>query len=117
MDVRKWSVRKLRRRTRSCDNARRHKNKAVNKNNASNDDISKTKIREVDESSISTVKTDESAGSSGRGSLRRNRSSILLFGSELDKQPLDGSLDLSSDQDSTGGEDEDTIGMFFYWHF
>ena len=70
MEVRKWSVRRLRRRPRSSDGIR------------------KTKIR---------------------GSKYRDRNSILMFGNDLDK-PLDESIDLSSDQDSTGGEDNDTPG-------
>lgn len=86
MDVRKWSVRKLRRRTRSCDNSKKNKTQML-KSNASNDDVT-TKSKET--------KTDKSPNNS-----------LLLFGSELEKQPLDDTLDLSSDQDSTGGEDEE----------
>lgn len=94
MDVRKWSVRKLRRRTRSCDNSK--KNKQQNnmlKSNASN--------------------TDDSIKSSENKTDGSPRNSLLLFGSELEKQPLDDSLELSSDQDSTGGEDEEDhkLGM------
>lgn len=35
---------------------------------------------------------------------------VLLFGGDLDKQALDGSFSLSSDQDSTGGEEEEMTG-------
>lgn len=33
--------------------------------------------------------------------------SLLLFGKDLDKQPLDGAIAFSSDQESTGGEEEE----------
>lgn len=93
MDVRKWSVRKIRRRTRSCDYSKKQKNQNMLKTNASNDDLTKKD---------SNAKTEENS------SIRdKKRNSILLFGSDLEKQPLSGSLDLSSDQDSTGGEEED----------
>lgn len=97
MDVRKWSVRKLRRRTRSCDNSKKNKQRNHKlKLNASNDDNS---TKSIDK------KTDDSP-----------HNSLLLFGSELEKQPLDDSLELSSDQDSTGGEDEEDykIGSKFF---
>ncbi|KAJ8928246.1 hypothetical protein NQ314_019196 [Rhamnusium bicolor] len=45
-----------------------------------------------------------------RSSLKQ-RTSILLFGKDLDKQPIEGAIDFSSDQESTGGEEEDeTVG-------
>lgn len=39
---------------------------------------------------------------------------ILLIGSDFDKQPLSDSIDLSSDQDSTGGEDNDILGNCWF---
>lgn len=69
MEIRKWSVRRLRRRPRSS---------CGNKDNKTCD--------------------------------QPNRDSVLLFGNDLDK-PIDEILDLSSDQDSTGGEDNDTLGI------
>lgn len=82
MDVRKWSVRKLRRRTRSSDNSKKNKQQNLLNIKKLNDD-----------SAIATTNT--------------SNGSLLLFGSELEKQPLDESFDLSSDQDSTAGEDEE----------
>ncbi|XP_022918039.1 arf-GAP with coiled-coil, ANK repeat and PH domain-containing protein 2 [Onthophagus taurus] len=65
MNIRKWSVRRLRRRPRSCDNSRKN---VVSK---------------------------------------QQRDSVLMFGNDLDK-PINETFDISSDQDSTGGEDNDT---------
>ncbi|KAL3269781.1 hypothetical protein HHI36_008841 [Cryptolaemus montrouzieri] len=96
MEVRKWSVRKLRRRPRSSDNPRRRKDKAKKEE----------KIVE-DESDSAIEKDDKSPQSIGFGSERRK--SVLLFGSELEKQPMNEAIDLSSDQESTGGEDNDVL--------
>ncbi|KAL1138154.1 hypothetical protein AAG570_009846 [Ranatra chinensis] len=35
---------------------------------------------------------------------------VLVVGEELDKQPLAAAIDISSDEDSTGGEDDHSIG-------
>ncbi|XP_066997590.2 arf-GAP with coiled-coil, ANK repeat and PH domain-containing protein 2 [Anabrus simplex] len=35
---------------------------------------------------------------------------VLVFGKSLEKQPLEGSIELSSDQDSTGGEEDEVVG-------
>lgn len=70
MEIRKWSVRRLRRRPRSSHN---------------------------------TLKENKS-------SENPPKESVLMFGNDLDK-PIDEILDLSSDQDSTGGEDNDTLGI------
>lgn len=37
---------------------------------------------------------------------------LLMFGNNFEKQPLEGSLELNSDQDSTGGEDNECIGNY-----
>jgi hypothetical protein len=37
---------------------------------------------------------------------------VLLFGKNFEKQPLEGSIELSSDQDSTGGEEDEVIGNY-----
>ncbi|XP_044260319.1 arf-GAP with coiled-coil, ANK repeat and PH domain-containing protein 2 isoform X1 [Tribolium madens] len=73
MEIRKWSVRKIRRRPRSCDNTKKR---------------------------LKCPKSETSESS--------ETSRVLLFG-DLDKQPLDGTIDLSSDQESTAGEGEDTV--------
>ncbi|KRT86855.1 Ankyrin repeat-containing protein, partial [Oryctes borbonicus] len=67
MEIRKWSVRRLRRRPRNSY-------------------------------SLKSSKSNEQS----------NKDSVLLFGNDLDK-PIDQILDLSSDQDSTGGEDNDVL--------
>jgi Arf-GAP/coiled-coil/ANK repeat/PH domain-containing protein len=37
---------------------------------------------------------------------------VLMFGKNFEKQPLEGSIELSSDQDSTGGEEDEFIGNY-----
>jgi hypothetical protein len=41
---------------------------------------------------------------------------VLLFGKNFEKQPLEGSIELSSDQDSTGGEEDEVIGNYITKH-
>lgn len=101
VNIRKWSVRKIRRRTKSCDNYRKNRRR-LQSPDVLKEAITKNEIREVEEASPSSP----SVGSEFETNLKRNRSSILLFGGDLEKHPLDGSLDLSSDQDSTEGEEE-----------
>ncbi|KAK9887352.1 hypothetical protein WA026_022021 [Henosepilachna vigintioctopunctata] len=96
MEVRKWSVRKLRRRPRSSDNARRKRDKSKN-----NKPI-------VEEESDSAIEKDDASPQSFESEEER-RKSVLLFGSDLEKQPLNEVIDLSSDQESTGGEDNDVL--------
>ncbi|KAJ8914563.1 hypothetical protein NQ315_010027, partial [Exocentrus adspersus] len=111
MEVRKWSVRKMRRRPRSCD--KRDKKKLSKSVEDLADKIVKIteSVENAESSSTCSDKdVDTSSECSKRNSLRK-RTSILLFGKDLDKQPIDGAIDLSSDQESTGGEDDDeTVG-------
>ncbi|XP_056641814.1 arf-GAP with coiled-coil, ANK repeat and PH domain-containing protein 2 [Diorhabda sublineata] len=103
MEVRKWSVRKLRRRPRSCDKK--------DKNGLKSMKVSK-KIDKITETGETCSSKDEYMNneSSKRNSLK-SRSSVLLFGNDLDKQPMEEAIDLSSDQESTGGEEEnETVG-------
>ncbi|XP_017778254.1 PREDICTED: arf-GAP with coiled-coil, ANK repeat and PH domain-containing protein 2 isoform X2 [Nicrophorus vespilloides] len=99
-DIRKWSVRKLRRRPRSVD-AKKSKrftqsNEEVNRLKSADDD-SGVKVEAINDSDSSDA------------SRRNSHSSVLLFGGEFEKQPLDSGLDFSSDQDSTGGEDDEAL--------
>lgn len=41
--------------------------------------------------------------------IKKGNANVLLFGGDLDKQVLDEPLNLSSDQDSTGGEEDDVL--------
>lgn len=93
MDIRKWSVRKVRRRPRSTDNSKRNKNKKTASDLKTTADETAAETSETS-STESTEKAPESAG-------------VLLFGSDLDKQPMEGAIEFSSDQESTGGEDDD----------
>ncbi|CAH1112565.1 unnamed protein product [Psylliodes chrysocephalus] len=105
MDVRKWSVRKIRRRPRSCDKRDRKHVKV--------EEVTKKieKIAEIGETSSSSGREEDTNSESSKRSSLKKRNSILLFGSDLDKQPIDGPIDLSSDQESTGGEEEnETVG-------
>lgn len=86
MDVRKWSVRKVRRRPKSCDNnSRKHKNRT----------LPQTPEEPTNEPPIKQDGNDE-------------QEEVLLFGSDLDKQPaVEGAIEFSSDQESTDGGEED----------
>lgn len=97
MEVRKWSVRKLRRRPRSCDNSWKKRDKS--KNN-----------KAILENESDSVKENGIKSAEGCVSHMEKGENLLLFGSDLEKQPLNEAIDLSSDQESTGGEDEDILG-------
>lgn len=94
MEVRKWSVRKMRRRPRSCDNVKKRK-----KTNRSLDDLRKNNQKPMEE-----------ANNDKETTTQRQSENVLLFGNDLEKQPIDGALYLDSDQESTGGEDNDNVG-------
>lgn len=118
MRMRKWSVRKLRRRPRSCDN---NKNRSYERRARS----ASSKLKAVSSEEEDNV---EKSSSSPSVSLEVNekqeiesdeknssvKTDLLLFGSDFDKQPLADTIDLSSDQDSTGGEDNDIVGKNFF---
>lgn len=108
MEVRKWSVRKIRRRPRSCD--KREKNKILRRELPKSVDRIPESV-ENRRSSSSSKEGDTNSESSKRNSLK-NQGSVLLFGNDLDKQPIVDAIDLSSDQESTGGEEEnETVGQ------
>jgi Arf-GAP/coiled-coil/ANK repeat/PH domain-containing protein len=107
--VRKWSVRKLRRRPRSRDGRR----KPVR---------NKPKLEVPVESQ--NTETEVTAGSSTTLENTKEKadfepsekSEVLLFGKNLDKEPIEETIDLSSDDDSTGGEGDDDIAGKFWSH-
>jgi hypothetical protein len=39
---------------------------------------------------------------------------VVIVGEELEKEPLAAAIDISSDEDSTAGEDEQSLGKFIY---
>lgn len=88
MDVRKWSVRKVRRRPKSCDNSKTKKNKTLPKT-----------VEETSNEHANEEKDNE----------------ILLFGSDLDKQLVDSTIEFSSDQESTGGEEDEQVLGELLW--
>lgn len=86
-DVRKWSVRKLRRRPRSVDT-----------------NLKKTKRDSFPERPVTEIVSSDN----NLQQRRDSGSSVLLFGGEFEKEPIIGSLSLGTDQDdSTGGEEEE----------
>lgn len=108
MEVRKWSVRKMRRRPRSCD--KRDKKRLSKSVEDLADKIDKIP-ESVESSSTGSGKDDDTNSESSKRNSLKKRTSILLFGNDLDKQPIEGAIDLSSDQESTGGEEDDeTVG-------
>jgi len=91
--VRKWSVRKLRRRPRSQDG--HHK-------------ISRSKPPKL------RPTTEEPSSSSAEPIEKADfepseKAEVLLFGQNLDKQAMEDPIDLSSGEDSTAGDDENDI--------
>lgn len=104
MEVRKWSVRKLRRRPRSVD-ARDKKRKMLEK--ATCDKLSECS----ENSSVSSTSIKDEAVTNEPSEKKSTdvRSSILLFGDDLETQPP-SNIDLSSDQESTEGEESETVG-------
>ncbi|KAF7267981.1 hypothetical protein GWI33_018825, partial [Rhynchophorus ferrugineus] len=102
MEVRKWSVRKMRRRPRSVD-ARDRKRKILEKAQQERDKLSEGS----ETSSMSNVSMKDDATSNEPAD--KAHTSLLLFGSDLDKQPI-SNIDLSSDQESTEGEESETVG-------
>ncbi|KAG5883931.1 hypothetical protein JTB14_003753 [Gonioctena quinquepunctata] len=106
MEVRKWSVRKIRRRPKSCDKR--------DKKHLKSEEPKVKVVEEIPESleSSGSIEKDEdtSRESSKRNSLKK-RGSVLLFGNEFEKQPIEGAIEFISDQESTGGEEEnETVG-------
>ncbi|KAF4526589.1 hypothetical protein B566_EDAN006403 [Ephemera danica] len=96
--VRKWSVRKLRRRPRSRDGKRkviRIKPKLLESPKESQESASGPTTME---------NTKEKADFEPS-----EKSEVLLFGKNLDNEPIEQAIDLSSDDDSTGGEGDDDI--------
>ncbi|PNF43426.1 hypothetical protein B7P43_G12548 [Cryptotermes secundus] len=144
LSVRKWSVRKLRRRPRSRDSRGEKKSQSAKRlpsvtetKNTSQDSEMKPQVNEESSegskteycgSATQTAKSesavpvsDEANDASSVGSKVSDSGSsntehdlvnadVLLFGKNFEKQPLEGSIELSSDQDSTGGEEDEVIG-------
>jgi Arf-GAP/coiled-coil/ANK repeat/PH domain-containing protein len=140
LSVRKWSVRKLRRRPRSRD-SRGEKNSPSakslplvheTKDTATNVDIKSDineenrkhaemkycgsvtqspKLEKDASDKINDALSECDKGSSDTGCELVN-ADVLMFGNNFEKQPLEGSIELSSDQDSTGGEDDEFIGNY-----
>lgn len=69
-------------------------------------------VDEASETSESGFEGETSAESSQKSESLKRRTSVLLFGNDLDKESLDDAIDLSSDQESTEGEEEQTVGMY-----
>nr|CAD7451516.1 unnamed protein product [Timema bartmani] len=130
LSVRKWSVRKLRRRPRSKDNRgerRKQRDKLsvveeskpepIEENSSSTCDanninkVSPPKTEE--ESNFTTPSCGSPVGCDGDKDGVVDPE-VLVFGKSLETQPIEGSIDLSSDQDSTGGEEEE-FTVLHHW--
>ncbi|KYN12813.1 Arf-GAP with coiled-coil, ANK repeat and PH domain-containing protein 2 [Trachymyrmex cornetzi] len=134
MRFRKWSVRKLRRRPRSCDKI---DNSSASKTltllpvketypSTSSDESKHTSI-DMNINTFLVVESDDSfnkhtndkvkddnkniSGNRDLGSKKhyneKVQSAVLMFGCDVPKPAIDNNLELSSDQDSTAGEDEE----------
>jgi hypothetical protein len=66
-----------------------------------------------DTSSVGSKVTDSSSSNTQHEVVNAD---VLLFGENFEKQPLEGSIELSSDQDSTGGEEDEVIGNYITKH-
>ncbi|KYM79511.1 Arf-GAP with coiled-coil, ANK repeat and PH domain-containing protein 3 [Atta colombica] len=129
MRFRKWSVRKLRRRPRSCDKIDNSNGIAsvepLAKELGSMESELNTEIVNINtflvvESDDSFNKhtndkvKDDNKNISGNKDLESKKhynekvqSAVLMFGCDIPKPSIDNNLELSSDQDSTAGEDEE----------
>lgn len=65
---------------------------------------------ETNEASLKGSKGSDSGFSNTENELVN--ADVLMFGKNFEKHPLEGSIELSSDQDSTGGEDDEFIGNY-----
>jgi hypothetical protein len=142
--VRKWSVRKLRRRPRSRDSRGDKKSPSTKRlpsvsetknaltdigikseGSEENGKHTKTKYCGSDTQSPKLEKgvsdkinetlsecSKESDSGSSNTECKLVNADVLMFGNNFEKQPLEGSLELNSDQDSTGGEDNECIGNY-----
>ncbi|XP_049863259.1 arf-GAP with coiled-coil, ANK repeat and PH domain-containing protein 2 isoform X2 [Schistocerca gregaria] len=118
---RKWSVRKLRRRPRSRDSRSKKDLLGCETVSDSGEPTSQTGIEVTSISEEITndpecVHVTDSLPEEQNPSLSSSDANtpvsaeVLAFGKSLEKQTLDGSIELSSDQDSTGGEEDEFIG-------
>lgn len=105
MEVRKWSVRKIRRRPRSV-NSREKKGKIVEKQQIANESG-----EPVDSATNVNTNDDQDKirdNTAVHKSLAETQNDLLLFGSGLEKQRI-SNIDLSSDQESTEGEENEIV--------
>ncbi|XP_044734424.1 arf-GAP with coiled-coil, ANK repeat and PH domain-containing protein 2 [Chrysoperla carnea] len=135
MSIKKWSVRKLRRRPKSRDKKlssrqsshanlttlQKIKDDKTRPNHGDDGDdeddsksesgisvnnVSEHSERSMDETTTSPGQTEDDAD---QARIQRSND-ILLFGCDFQQQPiLADPIDLSSDQDSTGGEDDELV--------
>ncbi|XP_069698905.1 arf-GAP with coiled-coil, ANK repeat and PH domain-containing protein 2 isoform X2 [Periplaneta americana] len=121
LSVRKWSVRKLRRRPRSRDSRGEKKSQSASrlpavseaKTTSPNSDVRTStdediRTKDLDSTTPSPKASDESSPKDSDYSTEH--ADVLMFGKNFENQPLDDSIELSSDQDSTGGEEDEFIG-------
>ena len=69
---------------------------------------------EDDENATGDVSDKKSIASEDFDKDKTVNAEVLLFGEKLEKAPVGGSIELSSDEDSTEGEEEKSIGNICY---
>lgn len=121
---RTWSVRKLRRRPRSRDKHCRVRDKTATLSSVHETHLSTSSdgsnqpslesLNSIDKNKADELESSEKRKSSNSDSKtdegisdKSEEMDILLFGCDLPKPAIEGNLELSSDQDSTAGEEED----------
>ncbi|XP_063228186.1 arf-GAP with coiled-coil, ANK repeat and PH domain-containing protein 2 isoform X2 [Bacillus rossius redtenbacheri] len=102
----KWSVRKLRRRPRSRDSrSSRHKGSPPAPAGEEGAPASSTFYLSDGVAAPSPEAPESAPAEDGLADPE-----VLVFGTSLATEPLEGPIEISSDQDSTGGEDEEFTG-------
>ncbi|KAJ1526936.1 hypothetical protein ONE63_008484 [Megalurothrips usitatus] len=107
----KWTVRRLRRRPQSRDsrNSRSTQYTPLAKESESvKEDSDNVGIPESENTVDVSDRKSTTSGDSDKD--KTVNAEVLLFGEKLEKAPLGGSIELSSDEDSTEGEEEKSIG-------
>ncbi|XP_044012734.1 arf-GAP with coiled-coil, ANK repeat and PH domain-containing protein 2 isoform X2 [Aphidius gifuensis] len=111
VNFRRWSVKKLRRRPRSHDKLYRYKNDmssgSIKKSQSSNTSDSKNQTT-LDEK----IKPKKSLKNKDKKDKKHddnidNNEDVLVFGCNLPEPLIESTLELTSDHDSTAGEDEE----------
>ncbi|XP_034243344.1 arf-GAP with coiled-coil, ANK repeat and PH domain-containing protein 2 isoform X2 [Thrips palmi] len=110
--VKKWTVRRRRRsrRPQSRDRKSRQQTSIAASIEPGNVNEETEKARSESENLASDFSDQKSTTSRDSDKDKTVNAEVLLFGEKLESAPLPGSIELSSDEDSTEGEEEKPIG-------